>query len=176
MIGKAGSVQRRKHACAECEVVRVGEVVGNVGGGELMAGKKVAAVVAACARSQSNEIKLIHLAPVHTLQCGGPSMVDVVFVAVGSPPLWHHLPGGKFAGFRAVLSIEGAEHIVVGAILFDKKDDVADFLDTGGSSLLLPKRKREENEEKCKQENTGQSGAAVDAHRTILGQRAIALG
>jgi hypothetical protein len=74
-------------------------------------------------------------------------MVDVVFVAVGSPPLLHHLPSGELAGFRAVLSVEGAEHIVVGAVLFDQKDDVADFLDTGRGSLLLPERKRDRGKE-----------------------------
>jgi len=103
-------------------------------------------------------------------------MVDVVFVAVGSPALWHHLPGGKFAGFRAVLSIEGAEHIVVGAILFDRKTTWLIFWIPEGAVLLLPKRSGKKTKRNANRRIRDNSGAAVDAHRTILGQRAIALG
>src|ERR1039458_6968504 len=91
VIGKTGSVQRGKHVRAQREIVSISEVVWYLRCAELAASKKVAAVVAACAGSQSDEIELIHPAAIHSQQRGRPFMVNIVFVAVGCSAHWQYL-------------------------------------------------------------------------------------
>src|ERR1035441_1448520 len=97
-------------------------------------------------------------------------MVDVVFVAVGRPALWPHLPRRKRAGFRAVFGVEGAKHIVEAAVLLNKEDDVIDFLDAHGSSWSLPQHRGDEHSPNWEQEKMkGKSRPSVNPHGTHPG-------
>src|ERR1035441_207776 len=94
-------------------------------------------------------------------------MVDVVFVAVGRPALWPHLPRRKRAGFRTVFGVEGAKHIVVAAVLLNKEDDVIDFLDAHGRAWSLPQHRGDEHSPNCEQEKmNGKSCQSLNPHGT----------
>ena len=64
-------------------------------------------------------------------------MVNIVGIAVGRASLWHYLTGREGTCLCPIFCVEGTKDIVVGSVLLNKEDDVADFLDTYGRSCWL---------------------------------------